>query len=263
MKLIKVHVKNYRSILDSGEIEIEKIKTVLVGINESGKTTLLKAINQLNPASDVEEVSLLRDFPRAKYADHIKGQEIEKVCSSTLLVKGTFCLESSDREQILFNFPEIEELEIDLEKVFYVKDKFYKGSSHLLENFDRFTFGSIKKDILRLNEALNQSSNAEQLIHDITLILHQSKGDNYYIIESEAISLKILLEQAEIKIDEENQKELDRISNILKKLNTNIIYYKLLKQLSTKLPKFVYFNNLRLAFEVQHHVVAIIPDSDF
>ena len=27
MKLVKVHVQNYRSILDSGEIEIEKIKT--------------------------------------------------------------------------------------------------------------------------------------------------------------------------------------------------------------------------------------------
>lgn len=243
MKLVKVHVQNYRSILDSDEIEIEKIKTVLVGINEAGKTTLLKAINQLNPASDVEEVSLLRDFPRAKYADHVKGQEIEKVCSSTLLVKGTFCLESSDREQILFNFPEIEELEIDLEKVFYVKNKFYKGFNHLLVNFDRFTFGNVKKDILRLNEALNQSPNAEQLIHDITLILQQSKGDNYYISESEAISLKTLLEQAEIKIDEENQKELDRIANILKKLNTNIIHCKLLKHLSTKIPKFVYFNN--------------------
>ncbi len=243
MKLVKVHVQNYRSIIDSGEIEIEKIKTVLVGINESGKTTLLKAINQLNPASDVEEVSLLRDFPRAKYADHVKGQEIEKICSSTLLVKGKFCLEPSDREQILSNFQEIESLDIDLEKVFYVKNKFYQGFNHLLENFDRFTFGDLKKDILRLNEALNQSSNAEQLIQDITLILQQSKGDRYYISESEAINLKALIEQAEIKINEENQKELDRIANILKKLNSNIIYYKLLKHLSTKLPKFVYFNN--------------------
>ncbi|MGY0203246.1 AAA family ATPase [Acinetobacter soli] len=59
MRLIKVQVQNYRSIIDSGELDIEKIKTVFVGINEAGKTTLLKAINQLNPASDVEEISLL------------------------------------------------------------------------------------------------------------------------------------------------------------------------------------------------------------
>ena len=62
MKLVKVHIKNYRSIIDSGEIEIEKIKTIFVGINEAGKTALLKAINQLNPASEIEEISLLRDF---------------------------------------------------------------------------------------------------------------------------------------------------------------------------------------------------------
>ena len=83
MKLVKVHVQNYRSILDSGEIEIEKIKTVLVGINEAGKTALLKAINQLNPASEIEKVSLLRDFPRSKYAEHIKGQNIDELCKST------------------------------------------------------------------------------------------------------------------------------------------------------------------------------------
>jgi len=243
MRLVKVHVQNYRSITDSGEFDIEKIKTVFVGINEAGKTTLLKAINQLNPASEVEEISLLRDFPRARYADHVKGQKMEKVCSSTHLVKGKFCLESSDIEQIFLNFPEIGELDTDLTKVLYVKNKFYEGYNHLLENFDRFTFGKVKKEILRLIEALSQSTNAEQLIHEIDLILQQSKGDNYYISESEAINLKTLIEQAEIKIDEENQKELDRILSILKILNTNIIYYKLLKHLSTKIPKFVYFNN--------------------
>lgn len=47
--------------------------------------------------------------------------------------------------------------------------------------------------------ALTQTSNAEQLIHDINLILQQSKGDKFYISESEATNLKALIEQAEIK----------------------------------------------------------------
>ncbi|MGQ0819745.1 AAA family ATPase [Acinetobacter baumannii] len=145
MRLVKVQVQNYRSIIDSGELDIEKIKTVFVGINEAGKTTLLKAINQLNPASDVEEISLLRDFPRAKYADHIKGKDIEKVCSSTLLVKGKFSLESLDREQILLNFPEIEKLDVDLAQILYVKDKYYQGYNHNIEKFNRFTFSQVKK----------------------------------------------------------------------------------------------------------------------
>ena len=73
---------------------------VLVGINEAGKTALLKAINQLNPASEIEKVSLLRDFPRSKYAEHIKGQNIDELCKSTPLVSGTFILEPSDKYQL-------------------------------------------------------------------------------------------------------------------------------------------------------------------
>ena len=110
MKLVKVHVQNYRSILDSGEIEIEKIKTVLVGINEAGKTALLKAINQLNPASEIEKVSLLRDFPRSKYAEHIKGQITDELCKTTPLVSGTFILEQNDIKIIQSTFKEYKSL---------------------------------------------------------------------------------------------------------------------------------------------------------
>lgn len=243
MKLVKVHVQNYRSILDSGEIEIEKIKTVLVGINEAGKTALLKAINQLNPASEIEKVSLLRDFPRSKYAEHIKGQNIDELCKSTPLVSGTFILEPSDIKIIQSTFKEVLETEIDLTKIIYIKNKFYQGYNHTLENINRFTWGEIKKDILRLNEALSLANNTEELITAINTLLQQASGDHYYINESHSGSLKTLIEKCEIKIDEDNKKELERINKIFKVLNTNIIYYKLIKHLYEKLPKFVYFNN--------------------
>ena len=227
MKLVKVHVQNYRSILDSGEIEIEKIKTVLVGINEAGKTALLKAINQLNPASEIEKVSLLRDFPRSKYAEHIKGQNIDELCKSTPLVSGTFILEPSDIKIIQSTFKEVLETEIDLTKIIYIKNKFYQGYNHTLENINRFTWGEIKKDILRLNEALSLANNTEELITAINTLLQQASGDHYYINESHSGSLKTLIEKCEIKIDEDNKKELERINKIFKVLNTNIIYYKI------------------------------------
>lgn len=243
MRLVKVHVQNYRSIIDSGEIEIEKIKTVLVGINEAGKTALLKAINQLNPASEIEKVSLLRDFPRSKYAEHIKGQNIDELCKITPLVSGTFILEPSDIKIIQSTFKEVLETEIDLTKIIYIKNKFYQGYNHTLENINRFTWGEIKKDILRLNEALSLANNTEELITAINTLLQQASGDHYYINESHSASLKMLIEKCEIKIDEDNKKELERINKIFKILNTNIIYYKLIKHLYEKLPKFVYFNN--------------------
>ena len=113
MKLVKVHVQNYRSILDSGEIEIEKIKTVLVGINEAGKTALLKAINNLNPASDIEKVDILRDFPRSKYSEYVQNKSAEEL-KKTPLVKGWFSLEQNDIDTIK-ELPNFSEGIIDLE----------------------------------------------------------------------------------------------------------------------------------------------------
>ena len=48
MKLVSAHVTNYRSVLDSGEFSLGGT-TCLVGKNESGKTTILQALERLNP----------------------------------------------------------------------------------------------------------------------------------------------------------------------------------------------------------------------
>jgi recombinational DNA repair ATPase RecF len=43
MQLTQFHVWDYRSVHDSGQISVEPTKTLLVGVNEAGKTALLKA----------------------------------------------------------------------------------------------------------------------------------------------------------------------------------------------------------------------------
>jgi predicted ATPase len=48
MKLLKFQVKNFRSILDSGDVELSSDVTVLAGKNEAGKTVLLKALEKFN-----------------------------------------------------------------------------------------------------------------------------------------------------------------------------------------------------------------------
>ena len=52
MRLHRVEIKNFRSIEDA-TIEFEPRCRILVGINESGKSNILKAINTLNQAMDV------------------------------------------------------------------------------------------------------------------------------------------------------------------------------------------------------------------
>ena len=44
MRIKKFHIKNYRPILDSGEVNADSKITTLMGKNESGKTYILKAL---------------------------------------------------------------------------------------------------------------------------------------------------------------------------------------------------------------------------
>lgn len=97
MRLIRARVENYRSIIDSGEFEIERLKTILVGPNEAGKTVLLRALQQLNKPKGVEDFHALRDYPRSKYNEITTGRVDPEEVS---VVTGYFELEDSDKEEI-------------------------------------------------------------------------------------------------------------------------------------------------------------------
>jgi energy-coupling factor transporter ATP-binding protein EcfA2 len=68
MQLTAFQVQNYRSINDSGKIDTTQ-RTALVGRNESGKTSLLLALESLNPPDrKLEALSYVKDFPRDRPA---------------------------------------------------------------------------------------------------------------------------------------------------------------------------------------------------
>lgn len=96
MRLSKVRVQNYRSIIDTGEFEVERLKTILVGPNEAGKTAILQAIQQINPPAGVKNFDSLRDYPRALYSQISRGEvDIEDVA----VVTATFELEQADLDR--------------------------------------------------------------------------------------------------------------------------------------------------------------------
>jgi hypothetical protein len=51
MRLRRFQIQNYRSIVDSGVVEVEDRTTVLIGKNEQGKTTALRALASLSARS--------------------------------------------------------------------------------------------------------------------------------------------------------------------------------------------------------------------
>jgi predicted ATP-dependent endonuclease of OLD family len=64
MKLKGFQAQMYRSIIDSGWVDVEPL-TVVVGKNEVGKTSLLRALHKLNPFSP-EPYSMDNEWPRGQ-----------------------------------------------------------------------------------------------------------------------------------------------------------------------------------------------------
>jgi predicted ATP-dependent endonuclease of OLD family len=71
MQLKKFRVENFRSIENSGEVEIAKL-TSLVGRNESGKSNLLLALSTLNPPGRRQPLVKIKDFPRSRRIEDCK-----------------------------------------------------------------------------------------------------------------------------------------------------------------------------------------------
>ena len=63
MKLKNVKVENFKSILDSGFVEIQDDVTCVVGKNESGKSAFLNALYRLNPANSSAKFDVQKHYP--------------------------------------------------------------------------------------------------------------------------------------------------------------------------------------------------------
>ncbi len=75
MILNSFHVRVFRNIIDSGQIEVTG-STCLVGKNEAGKSSIVEALHRLNPAKPTSFV-LLDDYPRWLKKQHEISGEIK------------------------------------------------------------------------------------------------------------------------------------------------------------------------------------------
>jgi energy-coupling factor transporter ATP-binding protein EcfA2 len=95
MKLRKVQIKEFRSIWDSTEFDIERV-TCLVGKNEAGKTSLLHALYRLNPIIDGDgEFDVTDDYPRSAVEDYTQDIEAERR-EHAVVVRAAFTLDESE-----------------------------------------------------------------------------------------------------------------------------------------------------------------------
>ncbi len=91
MQLKQFRIHNYRSISDSGLIDVAQLMALL-GRNESGKSNLLRALHSLNPAGGFQPLNKNKDFPRHR--------RLEECTDDTLVVSTIWELSDADRREI-------------------------------------------------------------------------------------------------------------------------------------------------------------------
>ena len=74
MKLKRARVTHYKSIDDSGWVDLDLI-TCMLGKNESGKTAFLSALRRLSPVMGDTTVFELTDYPRKDFVQYRRLHE--------------------------------------------------------------------------------------------------------------------------------------------------------------------------------------------
>ena len=100
MKLLLFRVQNFRSVWDSGWIACQNI-TAIAGVNEAGKSNLLRALWKLKPAFKQDNKILHSDIPRDKFDSIMQSDELP------VFVSAKFKLEPRDLGSLKKYFPEV------------------------------------------------------------------------------------------------------------------------------------------------------------
>ncbi|KPY10362.1 hypothetical protein ALP07_02537 [Pseudomonas savastanoi pv. glycinea] len=234
MRLSKIRVQNYRSIIDTGEFDVEQLKTILVGPNEAGKTAILQAIQQINPPENVKKFVPLRDFPRSLYTQISRGDlEPEDV----EVVAATFNLEPKDIERA----PEqIKTLSIN----YKFTRKLDNSATHQLVGIQPPSYNDIKLDLIRLTAHLDRDvASGDVKEHTDSLNKITKNWSVYKGLAKDATTLKEWLEEIFPYIDEDEVKENERWKKLDGILDYATELQEFLDYLYKSIPIFVLYSN--------------------
>lgn len=235
MRLSKARVQNYRSIIDTGEFDLERDKSILVGPNEAGKSAVLQALQQINRPDGVKPLNYLRDYPRRLLRDITSG----KVSPETVPVAtAVFDLDEEDLNAL----PEA----VRSPKLQYrFTRRLDDSSTHGLEGApDRPTFDDIKTDLARLAKHLDKQSAEEEPkpsseLDQITAQLSPSST----IFSKTATQIYEWLESHIADVDEDDTRENERLKMLQQKVSISLDRDRAVGILKERMPLFVLFNN--------------------
>jgi len=233
MRIESAHVQNYRCVRDSGSFEIEPDKTILVGINEAGKTAILRGIQQASPSADAVKIDWLYDAPAA-LVDDIRRKRIKQ---EDLRV-ATVSMRPEAKDLVGLALPD------GAENIRLVRTSY-------LDNTRRYRVTGLpampsvddaERPLLRLTSAMSKQSDAAA--KEVAQRLTRWKDDHVSepIQGAVATELKALLDEA-LPLFGEGSAAEGHWDNLTALLKSAAALEKVAKHLLDRMPPFVYFSS--------------------
>ncbi|MET4705860.1 AAA family ATPase [Frigoribacterium sp. UYMn621] len=233
MRIESAVVTNYRCIVDSGAFGVESDKTILVGINEAGKTALLKAIQLVSPTSDTPKIDWLFDAP-APMVDDIRRGNLDR--ERMAVAKVVLTPDATDVDGLALASGS----DVRLEVTTWLSGKRTYRATGLLPSP---SLGDVDKSIVRLTSAmLKQSSEDAKAAAQALTSWRASRGQGDSIAGEIAEELRGHLDALLPLFADGSAAEgyWDALDSIVKEATGRD---EIGKHLLSKLPPFVYFSS--------------------
>lgn len=232
MRIASARVRSYRSVIDSTPFTVEPDKTILVGINEAGKTALLRAIQMINPPEDTSELDYLADYPRSMLND-IQTGKVNK--ASVVVAEVTFSLDADDRATLPSGLTVEDDASITMLR--YLDNT----RKYRLTGFEQAaTFGTIKQDLTRLRAHVAKQEESEDAAALLDGMLAEAEDE---LIEgTKAQGLKDCLAKVLPVVDEDNSREMNRWNRLDAASKVDSMVKAAAKTLIDRLPLLVYYS---------------------
>ena len=212
IKLTKVDINKYKCVETQQGFDVDEHLTILVGMNESGKTSILEAIHKANPydnSDDSSKYNITRDYPRKQ------KKKVDKSGEDPIAVKLYYSLDDELKNEIE------KDLNIDItQKEFAV---IYKYSGNRVWNPLK-----IDKRIFVENKLKQIGCYDEELVKKLVAIYDENEFTDF-------------LEKEDNK--ESRVKELGEYYKNAPKWDNAIEEYVVRKYLEPNLPKYMYYDD--------------------
>jgi len=263
MKIKTFQITDFKCIDDSGEIPIDNL-VVLVGKNESGKTSILKALYKFNPSTN-ESYDEFKEYPRKKFDTF----DNDRIVTNIL-----FELDVDERKQLERIYPIFSSISsvrvkkdysgkhhVEFEDVSLIKNNYRDMLAKLKEVYEIIQANQ-KKDInLELNSIFIKLSNLyieiKQNYKYNTIMTDENKLQMKTFLNSLSTSMTFLIKSLSQTNDQENSinnyllmkqelsSQLPIISTMIEELNYDP-FIKARQYIIENLPLFIYFENYEI-----------------